>query len=190
MKPQRNPTRKVPHRPHPRRTSTVPFPARRGAPGTQREKECEGLGLHPSSVWRCRDQRRGSGRSRRPRSAWRRSSGRGRGAGPRERPGRAAEQEPRAAPLPGRLAPRGRRRGGGEGGPAACWGSSAPASRAALGRAPSPGVPGAEWRLTGKARIRILVSFRLPVPLLRFDMVLVPSPAAASGRTPRRRCHI
>ena len=55
---------------------------------------------------------------------------------------------------------------------------------------PQPGVPGAEKRLTGKARIRILVSFRLPVPLLRFDMVLVPSPAAASGRTPRRRCHI
>lgn len=114
----------------------------------------------------------------------------GLGAGRGELPGRAAAPGPRAAPLPGGLAPRGRRRGGGEAGPEACWGSSARASRAALRRAPGPGVPGAEERLTGKARIRILVSFRLPVPLLRFDMVLVPSPAAASGRTPRRRCHI
>lgn len=62
-------------------------------------------------------------------------SGDGRG----ERPGRAAAPWPRAAQLPGRLAPRGQRRGGGEAGPAACWGSSARASRAAPGRAPNPG---------------------------------------------------
>lgn len=65
----------------------------------------------------------------------------GSGAGRGDRPGRAAAPGPRAAPLPGRLAPRGRRRGGGEGGPAACWGSSAPASRAALGPAPGSRVP-------------------------------------------------
>lgn len=111
--------------------------------------------------------------------------GPGAGNGPGGRPRRA----PRS-PVAGKArAPRPAAWGRG-GGPAACWGSSARASRAALGRGPGPGVPGAKEGLTGKARIRILVSFRLPVPLLRFDMVLVPSPAAASGRTPRRRCHI
>lgn len=152
-----------------------------------------GVGPTPQERGRgCWDRRRGPSRSRRPRGPRRRSSGAGarRRTGARGTAREAAALEPRAARLPGRLAPRGRRRGGGEAGPAACWGSSARASRAAFGRAPGPGVPGGEKRLTGKARIRILVSFRLPVPLLRFDMVLVPSPAAASGRTPRRRCHI
>lgn len=48
-------------------------------------------------------------------------------AGARGTAREAAAPGPRGAPLPGRLAPRGRRRGGGEAGPAACWGSSAPA---------------------------------------------------------------
>lgn len=51
-----------------------------------------------------------------------------------ERPGRWPTR-PRAAPLPGSLALRHRRRPWGEGRPAAaCWRSSAPASRAAPGR--------------------------------------------------------
>lgn len=57
------------------------------------------MGLHPSNVRRCWDPRCGPGRSRRQRSAWRRSSGRGRGAGLRRRaPGTAREGGRAGAP--------------------------------------------------------------------------------------------
>ena len=51
---------------------------------------------------------------------------------------------PRAAPLPGRLAPRGRRRGGWEAGPAACWGEFSPGL--ACGCRPGPQTPGPKRR--------------------------------------------
>lgn len=86
--------------------------------------------------------------------------------------------------------PGGSRPAAGAGGGAAPRPVGGLGSGLACGAWPRPRVRGAGAGLTGKARIRILVSFRLPVPLLRFDMVLVPSPAAAAGRTPRRRCHI
>lgn len=154
------------------------------------------MGLHPRSAARCRDRPRGPGRSRRPRGDRRRSSWAGARRRPRTPGARGTAPEggragaPRS-PVAGKArAPRPAAWGMGGRACGLLGGSSARASLAAVGRAPRPGVPGAEKRLTGKARIRILVSFRLPVPLLRFDMVLVPSPAAASGRTPRRRCHI